>query len=286
MHELELLDATAGALGCRAPIAIRVNPDVDANTHPYISTGLRENKFGIPMSDAFAVYERAAALPHLDITGVACHIGSQLTSIEPIVDAAGRIMQLVGDLATAGIDVGHVDVGGGLGIAYGTVSPPAIADYVGAICRVVPPQYRIVIEPGRSIVGDSGLLLTQVLSVKETHVKTFAICDASMTELIRPALYQAHHPVCPVERGGALRRVDVVGPVCETADFLARERDLPVAPGSFLAIMDCGAYGAVMASNYNGRPRPAEVVVDGPDVHLVRERERVDALFEGENRLP
>lgn len=284
--ELELVSAAAVALGRDAPVALRVNPDVDANTHPYISTGLSENKFGIPMTDAVALYRHAATLPGVRITGVACHIGSQLTSIEPIVDAATRVMALVEQLAGEGISVEHIDIGGGLGIAYGATSPPPIADYVAAICRAIPEPYRIIIEPGRSIVGDAGLLLTRVQQVKTTPVKSFAICDAAMTELIRPALYQAHHPIVPAQRGGVEHRVDIVGPVCETADFLGRDRELAVAAGDLLAVADCGAYAAVMASNYNARPRPAEVLVDGSDVYVCRERESVAALFAGEHRLP
>jgi diaminopimelate decarboxylase len=284
--ELDLVSAAAVALGCEAPVALRVNPDVDANTHPYISTGMSENKFGIPMGDAVALYQRAATLPGVRIAGVACHIGSQLTSIEPIVDAAGRVMTLVGQLAANGITVEHIDIGGGLGIAYGTQRPPPIADYVAAICRAIPEPYRIVIEPGRSIVGDAGLLLTRVQQVKSTPAKSFAICDAAMTELIRPALYQAFHPIVPERRGGATRHVDVVGPVCETADFLGRDRELAIEAGELLAIADCGAYAAVMASNYNARPRPAEVLIDAREVHVCRERESVAALFAGERRLP
>lgn len=284
--ELDLVSAAAVALGREAPVALRVNPDVDANTHPYISTGMSENKFGIPMADAVALYQRAAGLPGIRIVGVACHIGSQLTSVAPIVDAAGRIMTLVAELAANGIAIEHIDIGGGLGIAYGTQQPPPIADYVAAICAAIPEPYRIVIEPGRSIVGDAGLLLTRVQQVKSTPAKSFAICDAAMTELIRPALYQAVHPIVPARRGGETRRVDVVGPVCETADFLGRDRDLAIAAGELLAIADCGAYAAVMASNYNARPRPAEILVDGHSVHVCRERESVRALFSGEHRLP
>lgn len=284
--ELELVSAAAVALGRDARIALRVNPDVDANTHPYISTGMRDNKFGIPMTDALELYRHAATLPGVRISGVACHIGSQLTSIAPIVDAAARVMALVGQLAAAGIAVEHVDIGGGLGIAYGATPPPPIADYVAAICRAIPAPYRIIIEPGRSIVGDAGLLLSRVQQVKTTPAKSFAICDAAMTELIRPALYQAHHPIVPVRRGGSPRTLDVVGPVCETADFLGRDRELGVGPGDLLAVADCGAYAAVMASNYNARPRPAEVLVDGGHVHVCRERESVQALFAGEHRLP
>jgi len=254
IDELELLAEVAAELRVEAPVAIRVNPDVDAQTHPYIATGLNENKFGIPMANALEVYRRVVALPGLRVAGLACHIGSQLTAIEPVVDAAQRLMQLVESLGQEGIDIEHVDIGGGLGIGYGSDVPPAIDAYVKAICRVIDPRYQIIIEPGRSVVGEAGALLTRVLSVKQTPVKTFAICDAAMTELIRPALYQAYHDVLPVLAGGDEQTVDVVGPVCESGDFLARERDLAVVSGDLLALMDCGAYGFVMASNYNARP--------------------------------
>lgn len=286
VEELELLGQTATALGVEAPVAVRVNPDVDANTHPYIATGLHENKFGIPMADAMDVYRRIGALAGVRVTGVACHIGSQLTSVGPIVDAAGRVMALVRSLDAAGIGIEHIDIGGGLGIAYGEETPPAIEAYVKAICAVIDPRYEVIVEPGRSIVGEAGALLTRVQYLKQTPLKTFAICDAAMTELIRPALYGAYHDILPETAGGAERRVDVVGPVCETGDFLARDRELAVASGGLLALMDCGAYGFVMASNYNARPRPAEVLVDGSEVHLIRERESLSGLFAGEHRLP
>jgi diaminopimelate decarboxylase len=285
IEELELLAAVATARGVDAPVALRVNPDVDANTHPYIATGLNENKFGIPMPDAMDVYRRAAALAGLRVTGVACHIGSQLTSVGPIIDAAERVMQLVDALDREGIAIDHIDIGGGLGIAYGSATPPAIDAYVKAICSVLDPRYEVVVEPGRSLVGEAGALLTRVQYLKQTPIKTFAICDAAMTELIRPALYEAYHDVLPAVTGREEQRVDVVGPVCETGDFLARGRDLAVARGELLAIMDCGAYGFVMASNYNARPRPAEVLVDGSHIHLVRERETLAQLYAGEHRL-
>lgn len=284
--ELELLNQVAIDLGVVANIALRVNPDVDANTHPYISTGLSENKFGIPMDAAAAVYQRANKMAGISVKGVACHIGSQLTSVAPIVDAAKRVMHLVAQLSDANIEFEHIDIGGGLGIAYGTEAPPPISDYVTAICAQIPPRYEIIIEPGRSIVGDAGALLMAVLSVKRTAVKNFAICDAAMTELIRPALYQAYHPILAVAGGGTMEMVDVVGPVCESADFLARDRELAVSSGALLSVMDCGAYSAVMASNYNARPRAAEVLVDGSEVHLIRSRETVAQLYANENRLP
>jgi diaminopimelate decarboxylase len=281
-----MLAEVAAELRVEAPIAVRVNPDVDAKTHPYIATGLSENKFGIPMENALEVYRRVVALPGLRVVGVACHIGSQLTAVEPVVDAAERLMQLVESLTRAGIGIEHIDIGGGLGIGYGSDSPPAIDAYVKAICRVIDPRYEIIVEPGRSVVGEAGVLLTRVLSIKQTLVKTFAICDAAMTELIRPALYQAYHDILPVRAGGDERTVDVVGPVCESGDFLARERDLALVTDDLLALMDCGAYGFVMASNYNARPRPAEVMVDGSEMHLVRMRETAAQLYAGEHRLP
>lgn len=284
-EELDQLTQVAAAVGRVAPVAIRVNPDVDADTHPYIATGLNENKFGIPMADAIDVYRRVAASPSLRVAGVACHIGSQLTTIEPIVDAAERVMQLVDALNSENIEIEHIDVGGGLGIAYNDESPPAIEAYVNAICKTIDPRYEIVIEPGRSIVGAAGALLSRVLYVKQTPEKTFAICDAAMTELIRPALYQAHHNVLPVNIGGTERVVDIVGPVCESGDFLARDRSLAVSSGDLIALMDCGAYGFVMASNYNARPRPAEVLIDGGEIHLARERETCAQLYAGEHRL-
>lgn len=284
-EELELLADVAEGLGVTAPVAVRVNPDVDANTHPYIATGLNENKFGIPMTNAVEMYRRIKSLPSLRVTGVACHIGSQLTSNEPIVDAAKRVMHLVDALMSENINIDHIDIGGGLGITYHDESPPDINAYVRAICEVIDPRYEIIVEPGRSIVGAAGALLASVQFIKTTSVKTFAICDAAMTELIRPALYHAHHNVLAVHAGGDERIVDIVGPVCESGDFLARDRTLAVASGDLIALMDCGAYGFVMGSNYNARPRAAEVLIDGDEIHLARERETVTQLFAGEHLL-
>ena len=283
-HELHLINQVATALGKTARIAIRVNPDVDPQTHPYISTGLNENKFGIPMADAAEVYHQASGLAGIQIVGVACHIGSQLTDIAPFVDAAERVQVLVNSLVEKGITIEHIDIGGGLGISYGQKSPPAIVDYITALCDKLDPAYRIVIEPGRSIVGDAGLLLTEVLYMKQTPAKLFAIVDASMTELIRPALYQAEHPVMAVTNRSdrKLRRVDIVGPVCETADFLAKDRELAVAEHDLLAVMDAGAYGAVMASSYNSRPKPAEVLVRGTQTFLIRRRDTIESLMANE----
>jgi diaminopimelate decarboxylase len=283
--ELELINQVAEAMGKTARIAVRVNPDVDAKTHPYISTGLNENKFGIPMADALGVYQKAQAMARIEIVGVACHIGSQLTEISPFVDAAARVQLLLNTLVDAGIKIEHVDIGGGLGISYGTETPPPVNEYIQALCKTLDPSYRIVVEPGRSIVGDAGVLLTRVLYIKDTPSRTFAIADASMTELIRPALYQAVHPIVPVNVRDDLieRKVDIVGPVCETADFLGKDRSMRVAAGDLLAILDAGAYGAVMASSYNTRPKPAEVLVDGDEFHLIKERDSIASLMANEH---
>ncbi|MGE3772849.1 MAG: diaminopimelate decarboxylase [Gammaproteobacteria bacterium] len=287
--ELERLDAVAGRLGRRARIAVRVNPDVDAQTHPYISTGLDENKFGVPMAEALEVYRTAARRPNLDVVGVACHIGSQLTTLAPFADAMARVMLLVGRLADAGIPLAHVDAGGGLGVQYRDETPPAVADYVATLCRAIPPQYEIHVEPGRSLVAAAGVLLTTVEYLKRTPKRHFAIVDAAMNDLIRPALYEAWHEVLPLEEaapGIPEDRYDLVGPVCESGDFLAQDRALRLSPGARLAVLSAGAYGHVMASNYNARPRPPEIMVDRGAAHLVRARESLAALYSGEAVLP
>lgn len=289
LAELERLDGVAGRLGRRARIAVRVNPDVDAQTHPYISTGLDENKFGIPMAEAPDVYRAARALPNIEITGVACHIGSQLTSLTPFADALERVMVLVAHLADSGIELSHVDAGGGLGIRYRDEQPPSVEDYVATLCRAIPARYEICIEPGRSLVGAAGVLLTTVEYLKRTPKRHFAIVDAAMNDLIRPALYEAWHDVLPLDEDASDTpdgRYDLVGPVCESADFLATDRPLRIAAGARLAIMCAGAYGHVMASNYNARPRPPEVMVDGERTYLVRARETIPALYSGEMLLP
>lgn len=286
--ELERLNGVAGRLGCRARIAVRVNPDVDAKTHPYISTGLDENKFGVPMAEALEVYRTAVQRPHLDVVGIACHIGSQLTTLAPFADALTRVMVLVGRLADAGIPLMHVDAGGGLGIRYRDETPPPIADYVGTLCRVIPPAYAIHIEPGRSVVAAAGVLITTVEYLKRTPKRQFAIVDAAMNDLLRPALYAAWHDVQMLEEPPpevTEARYDLVGPVCESGDFLANDRALRLAPGARLALMCAGAYGHVMASNYNARPRPPEVMVDAGVAHLVRARESIPALYAGETLL-
>ncbi|MHB1373946.1 MAG: diaminopimelate decarboxylase [Thauera sp.] len=285
--ELEHLDAVAGELGTRAPIALRVNPDVDPKTHPYISTGLKGNKFGVAFADALALYRRAAALPHLHISGVACHIGSQLLDPAPMAEAAVKLRDLVDRLAGEGIALEHIDLGGGLGIRYRDETPPAVADYLAPLLEVFAGRKEeLCFEPGRSLVGNAGLLLTRIEYLKPGETKNFAIVDAAMNDLARPALYDAWHEVVEVRaRPGTEKEYDVVGPICESGDFLARGRRLAVAEGDLLAILSAGAYGMTMSSNYNTRPRAAEVIVDGDTAHVVRERETVAALIAGEHRL-
>ena len=286
--ELERLQQAAAELGVVAPISLRVNPDVDAGTHPYISTGLKENKFGIDIADAEAVYARAAELPNLEILGVDCHIGSQLTTLPPFLDALDRLLALIDRLAERGILIRHLDLGGGLGVRYRDEQPPLAGDYIQAIReRIVGRNLTLVFEPGRFIVANAGVLLTRVEYLKHTPHKDFAIVDAAMNDLIRPALYQAWMAVEPVvARQGEARRYDLVGPICETGDFLAKDRELVLAEGDLLTIRSAGAYGFTMSSNYNTRGRAAEVMVDGDQAHLVRRRETVDELFAGESRLP
>ncbi len=289
LPELERLNEVAGALHRRAPVALRVNPDIDPGTHPYISTGLRENKFGIDIESAAAVYVHAAALPHLHLVGVDCHIGSQLTGVAPFVDALRRVLDLVDRLSQRGIALAHLDLGGGLGIRYRDELPPLPADYAAALFETLGPRdYEILIEPGRAIVGNAGVLLTRVEYLKHGAHKNFAVVDAAMNDLLRPALYDAWQDIVPVvPRGtGAELRYDVVGPVCETGDFLGRERHLQLEEGDLLAVRSSGAYGFSMSSNYNARPRSPEVLVDGAEAYLVRRRETVDELMAGESLLP
>ncbi|MBX9607544.1 MAG: diaminopimelate decarboxylase [Gammaproteobacteria bacterium] len=283
--ELERLAAIAAAARKRVRVAIRVNPDVDPKTHPYISTGLKKNKFGVPLPDAAALYRRIAADDWLEPAGVACHIGSQLTSLAPVVEAVNEVVKLAEALRAEGIELHHIDVGGGLGIHYEADDvPPPVADLVAAVCAAVPARYEVCMEPGRSLVGAAGTLLTTIEYVKATPAKTFAIVDAAMNDLMRPALYEAWHGVLPVERADdvPLVRCDVVGPVCESGDWLARERDLPARPGALLAFSDVGAYGFAMSSNYNARPRPAEVLVDGDRFVAIRRRETLAELTANE----
>ena len=287
--ELERLEGVAAALGVVAPVSIRVNPDVDAGTHPYISTGLRENKFGIDIHAADRVYERAAASPHLRVAGIDCHIGSQLTELAPFLDALARVLELADRLERFGIPIKHLDLGGGLGIRYTHESPPEPAEYARALDDLLEGRhYEILLEPGRAIAGNAGILLTRVEYLKDTGLKRFAILDAAMNDLVRPALYQAVQDIVPVERKESGERClwDLVGPVCETGDFLGKGRDLALAQGDLLAIRGSGAYGFTMSSNYNSRPRAPEVMVDGANLHLVRPRETVASLFAGETLIP
>lgn len=286
--ELERLQEVAAELGVRAPVSLRVNPDVDAGTHPYISTGLKENKFGIDIAAAEDVYVRAAQLPNLDVVGVDCHIGSQLTTLAPFLDALDRLLDLVDRLGDCGIYLRHIDLGGGLGVRYSEEQPPLVADYIKAVReRLDGRELTLVFEPGRFIVANAGVLLTQIEYLKHTEHKDFAIVDAAMNDLIRPALYQAWMNVTPVKpREGQARAYDIVGPICETGDFLAKDRELVLAEGDLLAVHSAGAYGFVMSSNYNTRGRCAEVLVDGDQAFEVRRRETVAELFAGESLVP
>jgi diaminopimelate decarboxylase len=288
LPELERLNEVAVAAGKRAPVSLRVNPDVDAKTHPYISTGLKDNKFGIAIEDAEAAYVRAAALPGLDIVGVDCHIGSQLTELTPFLDALDRVLALVERLAARGITLHHLDLGGGLGIRYRDETPPTPDALVTALmARLAGMNVEVMVEPGRSIVGNAGVLLTRVELLKHSPHKDFAIVDAAMNDLMRPALYGSWMDIVPVvPRAGDEREYDVVGPVCETGDFLGKARRLSLEEGDLLAVMGAGAYGFTMSSNYNTRPRAAEVIVDGSSVHVVRERELLPDLWRGERCLP
>lgn len=286
--ELERLQVVAAELGVRAPISLRVNPDVDAGTHPYISTGLKENKFGIAIADAEDVYVRAAQLPNLEVVGVDCHIGSQLTTLPPFIDALDRLLALIDRLSDCGIYLRHIDLGGGLGVRYRDEEPPLAADYIKAVReRIDGRDLALVFEPGRFIVANAGVLLTQVEYLKHTEHKDFAIVDAAMNDLIRPALYQAWMDVTAVRpRATPARAYDIVGPICETGDFLAKDRQLALEEGDLLAVHSAGAYGFVMSSNYNTRGRAAEVLVDGDQAFEVRRRETVAELFADESLLP
>jgi len=287
--ELERLSAVATEMGVDAPVSLRVNPDVDAQTHPYISTGLKDNKFGIDINDAVRVYEKAASLPGLNVQGVDCHIGSQLTEISPFLDALDRVLALVDELAARNITIEHLDLGGGLGVQYRDEQPATPAEYIAAVKeRLGDRTFKLIFEPGRSIAANAGVFLTQVEFLKLNEHKNFAIIDGAMNDLIRPALYSAWQAIVPVaeESQEPARTYDLVGPVCETGDFLGKDRELKIAQGDLLAVMSAGAYGFVMASNYNSRGRPAEIMVDGDQAFVVRERETVQSLFAGESRLP
>lgn len=318
--ELERLNQVAGETGKVAPVSLRVNPDVDAKTHPYISTGLKQNKFGVAYSEALALYRKARAMPHLRITGMDCHIGSQLTETSPFLAAVHKILALADALASEGIKLEHLDLGGGLGIRYQDETPPAIGVYVSELLAALRGRSeKLILEPGRVLVGNAGVLLTRVEYLKHGEEKNFAIVDAAMNDLMRPALYDAWHDIVPVLRepqssdgttshstspsknngqvagypaggqGGEREKqslvYEVAGPICETGDFIGHARDLAIAPKSLLAVLSAGAYGMSMSSNYNTRPRAAEVIVDGGTVHLVRERETVEQLYAGERRV-
>jgi diaminopimelate decarboxylase len=284
-QEISQLNEAARSLGKKAPIAIRVNPDIDPQTHPYISTGLKENKFGIEISKAFEEYTRAATLGNLSITGVSCHIGSQLTQVSPFVDAMRLLQELIQKLHQAGIDITYLDLGGGLGITYDKEEPPHPKDYAAALKKELGMEDMILIlEPGRVIMGNAGILVTQVLYTKTTHEKDFIIVDAGMNDLIRPSLYGSYHGIQPVKLGERQKvRADIVGPICETGDFFARDREVEAyEPGELMAIMSSGAYGFSMASNYNSRPRVAEVMVRDDQHHIIRARENYEDLVRGE----
>ena len=286
--ELDRLESVAAEIGVRAPIAFRVNPDVDPKTHPYISTGLRENKFGVAFDDALKLYRKAAASPHLQISGIACHIGSQLLDPAPMAEAAAKIRGLVEQLEREGIALAHIDLGGGLGIRYSDERPPSASDYVKPLLAAMEGRReQLCFEPGRSLVGNAGLLLTRVEYLKHGATKNFAVVDAAMNDLARPALYDAFHEMVAVTPPHAdAQRYEIVGPICESGDFLGHDRELALGEGDLIAILSAGAYGMAMSSNYNTRGRCAEVMVDGENIHLIRQRESIDSLFALESVLP
>jgi diaminopimelate decarboxylase len=289
--ELHQINRVASKLRCRAPVSLRVNPDVDAQTHPYISTGLKGNKFGIAYHEVLKTYREAALLPQIDIVGIDCHIGSQITTTAPYLDALDKVLELVSQLKKEGIEIHHLDLGGGLGISYGDDHPPDITEFTNTLLNRVAERgfgyLDVVLEPGRSLVGNAGVLLTQVEYLKPGAEKNFCIVDAAMTELMRPALYEAYHGIVPVQRKSVKSAIyDIVGPVCESGDWLGRDRMLALEEGDLLAILSAGAYGFVMASNYNTRPKPAEVMVDGKNAYVIRAREVVTDLFASERILP
>ena len=288
--ELQRLNSVARDMGATAPVSLRVNPDVDAGTHPYISTGLRENKFGIDVAAAIDIYRHAADMSHLELAGIDCHIGSQLTEISPFVDALDRVLELVARLQSEGISLRHIDVGGGLGIRYSEADNPPLPDvYARALLeRLADTPLEILLEPGRAIAGNAGILLTRVEYLKTGADRHFAIVDAAMNDLQRPALYNAWHDIIPVQPRDDMEPCiyDVVGPVCETGDFLGKGRELAIAEGDLLVVRSAGAYGFTMSSNYNSRPRAAEVMVDGDSFHIIRERETLEDLTRGEHLLP
>ena len=288
--ELDTLNEIAGQVGHKAPISLRVNPNVDPKTHPYISTGLKTAKFGVPFDEARALYQRAATLPHLDIRGIDCHIGSQLLDPAPAGEAAAKILGLVDALTQDGIVLHHIDLGGGMGIRYRDEAVPDARDYLAPMLSVMAGRKeQLLFEPGRSLVGNAGLLLTRVELLKHGEEKNFAVVDAAMNDLARPALYDAYHEIVKVDAGETAsgnKVYEIVGPICESGDFLGHDRALPLAPGDLLAILSAGAYGMAMSSNYNTRPRAAEVMIDGDQMHLIRRRETVAELFAAEALLP
>lgn len=288
--ELARIQQVAEKMNVTAPVSLRVNPDVDANTHPYISTGLKENKFGIDFSEALDAYRDAASMNHIAVHGIDCHIGSQLTDVTPFADATRRVVTLIERLKDEGIAVEHIDIGGGLGVSYQDETPPLPHDYANEILRALQPVsgIKVLLEPGRAIVANAGVLLTRVEYLKHNPHKNFAIVDAAMNDLMRPALYQAWQDIVPVNinDGADIRLYDIVGPVCETGDFLGKDREFALKEGDLLAVRSSGAYGASMSSNYNSRPRAVELIVDGDQVHIARARESMADLMQGEKILP
>jgi diaminopimelate decarboxylase len=288
-EELERINTVAGEEGVKAPVSIRVNPDVDAQTHPYISTGLKENKFGIDIQEALTVYQRAAAMEHIEVNGIDCHIGSQLTQLDPFLDALDRVLNLASQLKEQGINIRHLDLGGGLGVRYGDEVPPEPSDYARAILeKIRDTDFEILMEPGRAIVANAGILLMTVEHLKLTEHKNFAIVDAAMNDNMRPSLYSAWQDIIPAEERKACstRAYDIVGPVCETGDFLGKDRTISIEPGDVLAMRSSGAYGFSMSSNYNTRARAVELMVDDDKIHVIRERETFEQMIAGEHLLP
>ncbi len=285
--ELDRLNRVAGSMNKIAPVSLRVNPNVDAKTHPYISTGLKNNKFGVAYEDALNLYQQAANMPNIEIHGVDCHIGSQLTELSPFLDALDRVLALVDQLEAAGIPIRHIDAGGGIGICYVDETPPDFAEYAQAMRqKMAGRKVKLVFEPGRALVGNAGALLTKVEYLKHTEAKNFAIVDAAMNDLMRPALYDAYHDIVAVKPANVEAQVyEVVGPVCESGDFLGHDRKLALAQDDLLAVLSAGAYGMSMSSNYNTRPRAAEVMVDGDKVYEIRKREQIADLFALERAL-
>lgn len=287
-NELQRIQQVAAAMGKIAPVSLRVNPNVDAKTHPYISTGLKNNKFGVAFEDAQALYKQAAQMPNIAVHGVDCHIGSQITELSPFLDALDKILGLVDALAAEDIHIQHIDVGGGVGITYSDETPPDFTAYTSAILqKLAGREVKVLFEPGRALVGNAGVLLTKVEYLKPGETKNFAIVDAAMNDLMRPALYDAYHHITTIAPSAAATHTyEIVGPVCESGDFLGHDRDLAITEGDYLAIHSAGAYGMSMASNYNTRGRAAEVLVDGDQTHLIREREQIADLFKLERLLP